>query len=88
MSLGTDVSSRVERRGSKTPIPANPASALNQEQSLALRNVENFGWQLAFIREPVFQDPIPVVISPDHQRVAVLEADGQINMHPDIALRS
>lgn len=88
MSLGPDARGTSERRGNRAPIPANPGSTLSQEQSLALCNVENFGRHLAFIRQPVFEDHVAAVISPDRRRVAVLETDGQVNMQPDIVLRS
>lgn len=88
MSQGSEVSARVERRGNRLPVPPNIKALLNQDQSLALRNVENFGWQLAFIRQPLFEPIIAVVISPDRRRFAVLEQDGRVNMSPEIALRA
>lgn len=87
MYLGSDSSIRTERRGSRAPVPPNLKGILTEEQLLALNNVENFGWQLAFIRQPMFQQPIAVVVSPDHQRHAVLELDGQVNLNPDIVIR-
>ncbi|MCB1787151.1 MAG: hypothetical protein H6955_14130 [Chromatiaceae bacterium] len=88
MLQGSDVAARSERRGHRPPIPANIKSLLTQEQALGLRNVENFGWQLAFVRQPLFEPPVTVVVSPDHQRFAVLEPDGRVNMELNITLRS
>ena len=77
----------VERRGRMPAIPPNYRTMLNQDQKNALRNIENFGWQLAFVRRPSFETPVFVVSSPDHQRFAVLEGDGEVNMNPDLVLR-
>jgi hypothetical protein len=87
MSVPQEEIMRTERRGSKAALSTNVNAVLNQDQSLALRKIENFGWQLAFIRQPVFEQPIAVVVSPDRTRYAVLESDGEVNMNPDIKLR-
>ena len=76
-----------ERRGRMPSIPEDYRSMLNVEQQNALRNVENFGWEVAFVRRPMFQVPTVVVSSPDHQHYAVLEPDGEVNMHPEIVIR-
>lgn len=76
-----------ERRGTKAAIPANLKGYLNQEQLVALQKIENFGWQLEFVRQPLFQDPIAVVISPDHQRHAVLMEDGELDMDSGLTFR-
>ena len=36
---------------------------LNEDQRIALADLEKFGWELKFIRRPMFQQPIPVVAS-------------------------
>ncbi len=87
MYLGPDGSPGSERRGGKIPIPADLDQLLTQDQLLALNRVQEFGWQLAFVRRPLFQAPVTVVTSPEHQRFAVLEEDGEINQSPDIVIR-
>lgn len=87
MYVGQESPLSTERRGHKAAIPPDLASILNQEQLNALHKVENFGWQLAFVRQPLFDTPISVIVSPDRQRYAVLELDGEINMEPDIVIR-
>ena len=76
-----------DRRGNKPAVPPNLASVLNQLQTLALQKIENFGWQLAFIRRPLFESPIAVVVSPDRMRYAVLEEDGAVNMDHGLVIR-
>ena len=60
---------------------------LNPAQRLAVHHLESFGWELRFIRHPLFQDPVIVMTSPDGHKVGVLEEDGNINTEVDIPLR-
>jgi hypothetical protein len=87
MTVPFDTPVESERRSKMPPVPTDYQSLLNSEQQNALRNVEGFGWELAFVRRPLFQDPVFIVFSPDHQQHAVIEIDGEINRQPDIALR-
>lgn len=87
MYLGSGESIRTDRRGSRTAIPTHVDTILTQQQRLGLNKIENFGWRLAFIRQPMFEPPVTIVTSPDRQKYAVLERDGEINMHPDIVVR-
>jgi hypothetical protein len=76
-----------DRRNGTRPFPAKLDEVLNNQQLLELQHVEGFGWMLQFIRQPLFQDVIPVVFSPDTRSFAVLEKDGRINRQPDIRVR-
>ena len=87
MYLGPEESPSTERRGHKTAVPADLDQLLNEDQLLALHRVEEFGWQVEFVRRPLFQTPITVVANPEHQRFAVLESDGTVNQEPDIVIR-
>ena len=60
---------------------------LTELQRLALLRIEGFGWRLHFIRRPLFQDPVAVVVDGAGQKIGVLEEDGRINMDPDIKVR-
>ena len=53
----------------------------------ALRGISHFGWDLHFVRRPLFQDPIPVLFNKERNKYIVLEADGSINENPDIDIR-
>ena len=61
---------------------------LNDDQRRALRQVEQFGWELHFVRKPLFMDVVPVVINADGRSIGVLEGDGRINMEPDLDIRA
>ncbi len=76
-----------DKRNSEVPVPDNLKDYLNDVQLLSLRKLEEFGWQLAFIRRPVFQDIVPVVVSHDGKKHGVLEEDGNVNMEPDLVTR-
>jgi hypothetical protein len=60
---------------------------LNQDQLLALAELEKYGWELKFIRKPMFQQPIPVVFDSDRKHYAVLKADGTLDQNPGFDIR-
>lgn len=62
-------------------------SDLNDAQLETLTDLERFGWQLKFVRRPIFQPSIPVVFDSDRKTYAVLEADGCLNEHPLFDIR-
>jgi hypothetical protein len=76
-----------ERRGSEQESTARLRSLLNEEQLMTLVELEQFGWSLKFVRRPMFQPSIPVVIDADRKRYAVLEADGTLNEQPGFTIR-
>jgi hypothetical protein len=76
-----------DKRTGQQAIPDNLDDWLTEEQTQILNQIESFGWHIKFIRRPVFQDPIVVVVSDDKQKIGILEKDGRINMEPDITIR-
>jgi len=77
-----------ERRGSETAdSTAALRATLNRAQLDTLATLEAFQWRLAFVRRPLFQDPVPVVFDRTGKRYAVLEPDGSINEKPDFRIR-
>ena len=60
---------------------------LNEEQRLALADLEKFGWELKFIRRPMFKEPIPVVFDSERKNFAVLSPDGTLNDNPGFDIR-
>lgn len=85
-SVESGAMKRNRRRG-EAPIPHNVDKYLNEDQLMSLRQMESFGWELAFIRRPLFQEPVAVVSNSDHTNFGVLELDGSINTKPDIVIR-
>ncbi len=77
----------MEKRTGESAVPDNLEDYLNEEQIKALRQIENFGWELKFVRRPLFQEPIAVIINTDGDRVGTLEADGRIDLQQNFELR-
>jgi len=76
-----------EKRHNSEPIPSNLEDWLTEDQLMALKHVESFGWQLKFIRRPAFEDPIVVLFGADGNKIGVMGKDGKIDMNPDIKIR-
>lgn len=76
-----------ERRQTSEHGPSALESNLNSEQLMTLRRMESFGWELKFVRKPLFQTPVPVMFDGDRKRYAVLEEDGSLNEEPDFEIR-
>jgi len=75
-------SSKEELRGSRSALPVDIYYYLNEVQRIALNSLENFGWELAFIRRPLFVPPMVVVKNSEKSKLAILEEDGSVNLSP------
>jgi hypothetical protein len=69
------------------PIPDNFESVLNALQLMTLRNIEQSGWELYFIRRDGLDIPVPVVRSADGETIGVIEVDGRLNTTSNIRVR-
>jgi hypothetical protein len=76
-----------ERRASAQETAARLRGLLNEDQRMTLAELEQFGWSLKFVRRPLFQPSIPVVVDGDRRRHAVLEIDGSLNESPGFDIR-
>jgi len=76
-----------EKRSGNEPIPNNVSYYLNDAQKSELHKIEGFGWNIKYIRHPLFQDPVVFVSSADGKSIGVLEDDGRLNLEPDIQTR-
>jgi len=76
-----------ERRKNAKPLPNSMSRELTPTQAAALAELEHFGWELKFIRHPLFQERQPVVFDPDRTHYAVLRGDGSLDEHPTIKIR-
>lgn len=68
-----------ERRNFEKPRSSSLRSRLNEDQKLELATLERFGWELKFIRQPPFQQPIPVMYDPETRKYAILKEDGSLD---------
>ena len=78
---------KIERRGEGNQVPESLDDVLNEMQLVALRTSEGLGWNIAFIRRPLFQDIVPVLFHPDTDKLITLEGNGEINSQPNIVFR-
>ena len=77
-----------ERRKGKPPVPDDLMSILTVPQKIALKELENFGWEVDYVRRPLFQDPRIIVRNPSTGQQSVIEADGRVDHSPlDIVKR-
>jgi len=58
---------------------------LNLSQKFAARSLSQFGYQLAFIRNPSPQENLVVMLS--HDKIATIDDEGDIDITPNIAIR-
>ncbi len=68
-----------ERRGGQVAIPDDIKSRLNEFQHQTLARLEGFGWSVAFVRRPLFQDQVIVLFDPAGRQHAILNEDGTID---------
>ena len=78
---------RERRKHDATDNAATLRAGLNAAQLNTLATLESFQWTLRFVRRPLFQDPVPVVVDRSGKRHAVLEPDGGINETPGFRIR-
>lgn len=76
-----------ERREDKPVYSATWRAQLNEEQLATLHQLERYGWELKFVRKPLFQDPVPVVFDGDRKACCILRSDGTLEDNPRIPLR-
>ena len=78
---------KKERRKSADRISNALKRELNEAQLMTLCGLEPYGWELKFVRRPMFQQSIAIVFDADRKSFAVLEADGTLNENPGFDIR-
>lgn len=76
-----------EKRKGDFPVPVNLREVLSKDQISSLKEMESFGWRLAFIRRSSDACPLAVVARNDKSGFGVLEKDGSINTHSSFNVR-
>ncbi len=79
--------SAMERRKGLHELSSVLKRELNEAQRNTLLGLEQFGWELKFVRRKPFQPPVAVVFDGDRKNFAVLEPDGSLNESPDFDIR-
>lgn len=77
-----------ERRQGQPPPPSRVLERLlNPAQIETLRGLEHFGWELKYVRKPLFQDAVPIVLDGNRKDFAIIEPNGALNQKPPFKLR-
>ena len=76
-----------ERRKGGIPTPDNLEELLNKNQFQALSGMKYSGWELRFVRRPLFPEPVPIVHNTNDGRIGILDKDGGIRIQTDIKER-
>lgn len=76
-----------ERRKEECHRQAALKAELNEAQRDTLRQLEQLGWELKFVRHPLFQPTVPVVFDGERQHFAVLKDDGSLDDKPGFDIR-
>lgn len=77
----------LERRKALRELSSVLKRDLNDAQLSTLQGLEQFGWELKFVRRKPFQPPVAVVFDGDRKHFAVLELDGSLNENPGFEIR-
>ncbi|MGB5742760.1 MAG: hypothetical protein WBM65_10130 [Sedimenticolaceae bacterium] len=81
----TDTSN--ERRIGVDAIPKDIKARLTEVQRHSLAQLQGFGWTIKFVRRPLFQDQIVVLVDPSGNQHAILREDGSIDREMDFTIR-
>lgn len=73
----------LDKRGTQEAIPSDLHQYLTPLQRQSLDHLKDFGWQLAFVRRPLFELPTVVLLSPEGKQYATLEEEGSLNLEPE-----
>ena len=77
----------VERRKIDSVSSTELKRELNEDQLMTLRSLEQFGWQIKFIRRPPNQPKVAVVFDSASQCYGEIESDGTLNEKHDFNVR-
>ena len=78
----------LERRKAERAPSSVLKRELNEAQRTTLMGLEQFGWELKFVRRKPFQPAVAVVFDGDRKHFAVLELDGTLNENPGFEIRT
>lgn len=76
-----------QERNRMPPVPEDLDQRLSKDQRYRLRQLEGFGWRVAFVRRPLFQEITVVLASAEGSQLGILEPDGELNMELNIQVR-
>lgn len=89
-SAPAPVARTARERRKPAPIEDQEAlrAGLTPPQLVTLEALQIFKWELAFVRRPLFQAPVPVLVDRDRTRHVVIAEDGTLDENPTLRLRA
>lgn len=78
----------IENRERLPAIPVDLQNLLTEVQYLAVRRIEDFGWDIKFVRRKNLKAPIVVVTNHAGKTFGVVEAEGRLNLEHNLKIRS
>ena len=76
-----------DKRKVGIPISEDLEKLLNPAQLQALSGMKYSGWEVRFLRRPLFQEPVLVVQNANDGRIGILNKDGLIKIQPYFKVR-
>jgi len=76
-----------EKRKGRAAIPAHFKKLLNEEQVSSLQQLEKFGWEVRFVRMPLFQPLIIALYHPSTDKFGILGETGDLDTESDLKVR-
>ena len=76
-----------EKRKGRKAIPDNFRKLLNRDQKEALNPLKKFGWEICFVRMPLFQPLVVALHNNIANRYALLLEDGGLDLKTNLKVR-
>ncbi len=76
-----------EKRKGRKAVPEHIKSLLNEDQLAALPQLERFGWEIGFVRMPVFQPLVIGLYCETGDQYGILTEKGIIDTKPGMKAR-
>ncbi len=77
-----------EKRKGRAAIPDHFKKLLNEEQKVSLRQLEKFGWEVRFVRMPLFQPLIIALYHSSNDKFGILDEKGNLDTEFDLKVRN
>jgi hypothetical protein len=76
-----------EKRKGDISTPENLKEMLNEAQRQAIPGIEYAGWELRFLRKPLFQTQALVLLNSIDGRIGIMDEHGRIRIQANIKVR-
>ena len=77
----------IERRVGLDAIPEDIKSRMTKPQRETLARLRGIGWSIKFVRRPLYQDQVIVLVDASGEQHAVLKEDGSVIHNASFTVR-